>query len=139
MSNETTSYRRTRNDHATETAEDYVEGIHEVIQRQGKCRVVDLASLFGVSHVTVTKIVSRLQKEGFVETQPYAPITLTDAGQKLADEARERHEIVLDFLRAIGVSEQQAALDAEGIEHHVSPETLRCLAEVTHQKQKKGD
>lgn len=137
MSEQTTSFRRTRNDHASETAEDYVEGIHDVIQRQGKCRVVDLATLFGVSHVTVTKIVSRLQKEGYVDTQPYAPITLTEDGQKLADEARQRHEIVLDFLRAIGVSEQQAALDAEGIEHHVSPETLRCMAEVTMQKNRK--
>lgn len=137
MSEQTTSFRRTRNDHASETAEDYVEGIHDVIQRQGKCRVVDLATLFGVSHVTVTKIVSRLQKEGYVDTQPYAPITLTEDGQKLADEARQRHEIVLDFLRAIGVSEQQAALDAEGIEHHVSPETLRCMAEVTMQKSRK--
>jgi DtxR family manganese transport transcriptional regulator len=137
LSEQTTSFRRTRNDHASETAEDYVEGIHDVIQRQGKCRVVDLATLFGVSHVTVTKIVSRLQKEGYVDTQPYAPITLTEDGQKLADEARQRHEIVLDFLRAIGVSEQQAALDAEGIEHHVSPETLRCMAEVTMQKNRK--
>lgn len=137
MSEQTTSFRRTRNDHASETAEDYVEGIHDLIQRQGKCRVVDLATLFGVSHVTVTKIVSRLQKEGYVDTQPYAPITLTEDGQKLADEARQRHEIVLDFLRAIGVSEQQAALDAEGIEHHVSPETLRCMAEVTMQKNRK--
>ena len=137
MSEQTTSFRRTRNDHASETAEDYVEGIHDLIQRQGKCRVVDLATLFGVSHVTVTKIVSRLQKEGYVDTQPYAPITLTEDGQKLADEARQRHEIVLDFLRAIGVSEQQAALDAEGIEHHVSPETLRCMAEVTMQKSRK--
>jgi len=137
LSEQTTSFRRTRNDHASETAEDYVEGIHDLIQRQGKCRVVDLATLFGVSHVTVTKIVSRLQKEGYVDTQPYAPITLTEDGQKLADEARQRHEIVLDFLRAIGVSEQQAALDAEGIEHHVSPETLRCMAEVTMQKSRK--
>ena len=107
-----------------ETAEDYVEAVAELIAGEGQCRVTDLARHFGVSHVTVTRIISRLAKEGFVVTQPYRPVDLTDAGRKLAEESKRRHEIVYRFLLAIGVSPRNAAIDAEGIEHHVSRETL---------------
>src|SRR5690606_246341 len=117
-------HRRTRKDHSTETAEDYVEAVAEIHQQQGMCRVVDLAQRFDVSHVTVTRIVSRLKKEGFVDTEPYRPIQLTEKGSRLANESQQRHEAVYRFLISIGVSERTAAIDAEGIEHHVSPETL---------------
>ncbi|WP_437205170.1 manganese-binding transcriptional regulator MntR [Planctomicrobium sp. SH664] len=117
-------HRRTRKDHAMETAEDYAEAIREIIEQTGTCRVVDLTRRFDVTHVTVTRIVSRLKKEGFVETEPYRPIELTARGHELADESRVRHEIVYQFLLAIGVPERVAAIDTEGIEHHVSPETL---------------
>lgn len=124
-------HRRTRKDHASETAEDYVEAIAELIEQAGRCRVVDLAERFAVSHVTVTRTVSRLRRDGFVETAPYGPITLTADGEKLAAESSRRHETVLAFLRAIGVSESIAAVDAEGIEHHVSPETLAAMQRLT--------
>lgn len=117
-------HRRTRKDHSTETAEDYVEAVAEIHAQQGSCRVVDLAQRFDVSHVTVTRIVSRLKKEGYVDTEPYRPIQLTDQGARLAEESQRRHELVYRFLLAIGVPETIAAIDAEGIEHHVSPETL---------------
>jgi len=125
-------HRRTRKDHSTETAEDYVEAVAEIQEQQEVCRVVDLARRFDVSHVTVTRIVSRLKKEGFVETEPYRPIQLTAKGALLAQRSQQRHELVVRFLRAIGVSERIANIDAEGIEHHVSPETLeqfRLIAE----------
>ena len=121
------SHSRIRKDHATETAEDYVEAIAKLIVELGRCRVVDLAQLFGVSHVTVTKTVARLAKEGLVNTQPYGPMTLTETGSRMAAEARQRHEIVYQFLVSIGVSAATAADDAEGIEHHVSAETLKCF------------
>jgi DtxR family transcriptional regulator, manganese transport regulator len=124
-------HRRTRRDHATETAEDYVEAIAEIIDQEGTCRVVDLTKRFDVSHVTVTRIVSRLQKEGYVETEPYRPIELTEQGQRLARASHRRHEVVYQFLLSIGVPEQIAAIEAEGIEHHVSPETLKCFKEMT--------
>jgi DtxR family transcriptional regulator, manganese transport regulator len=124
-------HRRTRKDHASETAEDYVEAIAELIEHSGRCRVVDLAERFAVSHVTVTRTVSRLQRDGLVETEPYGPITLTGRGKQLARESHQRHETVLAFLRAIGVSEGVAAADTEGIEHHVSPETLHCMQKLT--------
>lgn len=132
-------HRRTRKDHASETAEDYVEAIAELIEQSGRCRVVDLAERFAVSHVTVTRTISRLQRDGLVETEPYGPITLTAEGRKLAAESHQRHATVLAFLRAIGVSEGVAAVDTEGIEHHVSPETLRCMQKLTEQLGAEGE
>lgn len=123
-------HRRTRDDHAAETAEDYVEAVEHLAQEIGRCRVVDLARHFGVSHVTVTKIVTRLQGEGLMNTEPYGPITLTPKGRKLAAASRRRHQIVYEFLLAIGVDERTAAIDAEGMEHHVSPRTLACFEQI---------
>lgn len=120
----TNRYHRTRDDHASETAEDYVEAVEAITERTGRCRVIDLAREFGVSHVTVNRIISRLANEGWVRTEPYRPIELTRKGRQLAAKARERHEIVLNFLLALGVPREVAAVDAEGIEHHVSPPTL---------------
>ncbi|MFN3728546.1 MAG: manganese-binding transcriptional regulator MntR [Fimbriimonadaceae bacterium] len=121
-------FARTREDHSREYAEDYVELIDSLIKETGEARVVDLASALGVSHVTVSKTIQRLQREGLVVTQRYRSIFLTDAGRALADAARQRHEIVLRFLSALGVPESVAETDAEGIEHHVSDATLQAMA-----------
>ena len=126
-------FRRTRRDHATETAEDYVEAVAQLQADRGECRGADLARLFDVSHVTVTKTIARLKEEGLVETRPYGPISLTSKGRRLARESQRRHDLVLGFLRAIGVSEETARIDAEGIEHHVSKETLRCFRKLLQQ------
>lgn len=120
-------FRRTRSDHASETAEDYVEAIADRVAAAGLCRGVDLAKQFGVSQVTVTKTIARLQFEGLVDTEPYGPLRLTKRGEKLAAESRRRHTIVLAFLVALGVDPATAEVDAEGIEHHVSDETLACF------------
>lgn len=124
-------FQRTRRDHATETAEDYVEAMADLIELQGTCRITELAKLFKVSHVTVTKIIARLKREGLVSSQPYGPIELLEPGRRLAQQARRRHAIVHGFLTAIGVGEKAAEIDAEGIEHHVSEETLKCLEALT--------
>jgi DtxR family manganese transport transcriptional regulator len=120
-------FRRTRHDHASETAEDYVEAIADTLERRGICRGADLAKLFGVSHVTVSKTVSRLRGEGLVETEPYGPLRLTSKGSQLAVKSRKRHETVMKFLMALGVSQSVAEIDSEGIEHHVSSETLSAF------------
>jgi DtxR family transcriptional regulator, manganese transport regulator len=130
-SNDPLSHRRTRSDHASETAEDYVEAIAEIIAAQSTCRVVDLAGRFAVSHVTVSRTLNRLASVGLVQTEPYQPVRLTDAGEKLAQQSRHRHETVYQFLLALGVSPKTAAIDTEGIEHHVSPETLRRMEAFT--------
>ena len=124
-------FARTRQDHSRENAEDYVELIDALIRETGEARAVDLAERLGVTHVTVSKTIQRLQREGLVTSQPYRSIFLTDEGQKIAQASRARHTLVLEFLRALGVSEQTAEADAEGIEHHVSKETLEAMRRFT--------
>lgn len=116
--------KHTRREHAMEMAEDYAEAIADLMVLNGEARVVDLAHRLGVSHVTVTRTLGRLQRDGYVSMRPYRAIFLTDKGKRLAEESRRRHDIVVAFLRVLGVSEEIAQRDAEGIEHHVSPETL---------------
>lgn len=118
------AHARTRADHASEVAEDYVEAVAETIEARGECRVADLAERFAVSHVTVSRIVRRLVGEGLLETEPYRPVTLTHEGARLAERCRERHDLVYRFLLALGVSPEVATLDSEGLEHHLSEETL---------------
>ncbi len=127
-------HRRTRDDHSTETAEDYVEAVAEVIGQKEVCRVADLARHFDVSHVTVSRIVTRLVSEGLLTTAPYRPVELTAKGRRLAKLTKERHEIVYAFLLAIGVDEKTAAIDSEGIEHHVSKLTLEAMSEFVRKK-----
>jgi DtxR family manganese transport transcriptional regulator len=121
-------FRKVRRDHASETAEDYVEAIAGIIADRGSCRVADLARLMRVSHVTVVKTVDRLVAAGLVRKAPYGPAVLTPAGARLARAARVRHERVLAFLRSLGVPESVARRDAEGLEHHVSSETIEAMA-----------
>ncbi|HTQ49213.1 MAG TPA: manganese-binding transcriptional regulator MntR [Candidatus Acidoferrales bacterium] len=120
-------FRRSRRDRAAETAQDYVEAIADLTASQGEARVVDLARRLGVTHVTVNRTLARLKKNGFVNTRPYRAIFLTEAGRTLAKECKRRHETVAAFLRSLGISKQAAEMDAEGIEHHVSPETLAAF------------
>ena len=130
--NSATKFDRIRRAHQSEVAEDYVEMIAELITETGEARTVDLATRFGVTSPTVNATIQRLQREELVETRPYRSIFLTAAGQALADKARDRHRIVRDFLVTIGVPETIAEEDAEGIEHHVSPETLAVFAKITN-------
>ena len=121
---------QTRREHANEIAEDYAEAIADLIAETGEARVVDLAKRLGVTHVTVNHTIARLQKAGLVTSQPYRAIFLTDRGRDLAATCKSRHETVMAFLRSLGISEKVAELDAEGIEHHVSPETLAAFERV---------
>lgn len=120
-------YRRTRSDHAGELAEDYVELIDDLIRETGEARAVEIARRLGVSTVTVTNTIGRLKRNGLVTSEPYRAIFLTKEGKRLADAARKRHKLVLDFLIALGVPAADAELDAEGIEHHLSPTTLSII------------
>lgn len=120
--------RSTRAAHAREIAEDYVEAIADLTAAAGEARVTELARKLGVTHVTVNRTIARLQRDGYVTALPYRAIFLTVKGRETAVTSKRRHETVAQFLRALGVPEQIAQRDAEGIEHHVSPETLRAFA-----------
>ena len=120
-------YQRTRNDHSTELTEDYVEAIAGIIAEKATCRVKELAKHFMVSHVTVTRVLSRLEREQLVVKQPYGPVSLTARGERLAKQSKQRHDVVLTFLIALGVNRKTAEIDAEGMEHHVSDDTLRAM------------
>ena len=117
----------TRAAHRDETAQDYVEAIDHLIAAKGEARVRDLAGIMGVSHVTVSKIIGRIEAMGLVIATAHHPVRLTPKGRALARRTRECHETVLAFLRAIGVPPRQAEIDAEGIEHHVSAATIRAM------------
>ena len=118
---------RTRRDHSQELAQDYVEMIAELITKTGEARLIDLARGLGVTHVTASRTLQRLQRQGLVTTQPYRSIFLTGPGRNLAKESRDRHEVVVRFLISLGVPSNVAESDAEGIEHHVSRETLAAF------------
>ncbi|TVQ62725.1 MAG: MarR family transcriptional regulator [Phycisphaerales bacterium] len=125
---------RTRDDHASEVDEDYVEAIAEIATRLGACRVRDLQERFGVSHVTVTRRVQRLVDQKLATQEPRGPVALTTKGRKLASMSLERHEAVVAFLRSIGVDARTAEIDAEGIEHHVSKVTLDRMRAETRRR-----
>ena len=131
VSDSAAKFDRIRRAHQSEVAEDYVEMICDLIEETGEARTVDLAARFGVTSPTVNAIVRRLQRENLVETRPYRSIFLTEAGKALAESSRARHQIVQDFLVTIGVPETIAEEDAEGVEHHVSEETLAVFAQIT--------
>ena len=131
VSDSAAKFDRIRRAHQSEVAEDYVEMISDLIEETGEARTVDLAARFGVTSPTVNAIVRRLQRENLVETRPYRSIFLTEAGKALAESSRARHRIVRDFLVTIGVPETIAEEDAEGVEHHVSEETLAVFAQIT--------
>lgn len=117
-------FRRVRDAHQTEVAEDYVELIADLIAENGEARVVDLALRLGVSSATVNSTIQRLQRDGLVTSKPYRSIFLTEDGQEMATASRERHDLVRDFLISLGVPADVADADAEGVEHHVSEATL---------------
>jgi DtxR family transcriptional regulator, manganese transport regulator len=121
-------FQRVREAHQTEVAEDYVELIAQLIDETGEARVVDLAGWLGVTNATVNNTVQRLQRDGLVTTKPYRSIFLTDKGRELAESSKRRHQIVRDFLVALGVDHETAESDAEGVEHHVSEATLKAFA-----------
>ena len=120
-------FEQVRNARNTETAEDYTEMIADLIRELGEARAVDLAKHFGVTGPTVNSIIRRLVREDLVISKPYRSIFLTEKGQILADYCKKRHEIVYKFLIKIGVNSETAKNDAEGLEHHVSAETLNVF------------
>ncbi|WP_244294457.1 MULTISPECIES: manganese-binding transcriptional regulator MntR [Pseudomonas] len=128
-------FQQVREAHRQELIEDYVELISDLIHAHGEARQIDIATRIGVAQPTVAKMLKRLATCGYVVQKPYRGIFLTPEGEALAQASRERHHIVESFLLALGVDPSVARRDAEGIEHHVSSETLdvfRRFVEAKH-------
>ena len=128
------AFEKTRRDHSDETLEDVTELIyrlsgasHDTLAEDAQVRTAQLVEALGVSQPTVTKMLNRLEREGVVHIHRRQYVHLTDDGLAIARQSAERHAMVVTFLRSLGVSELTAELDAEGIEHHLSPETIECI------------
>ncbi|ODK66043.1 transcriptional regulator MntR [Salmonella enterica subsp. enterica serovar Kentucky] len=126
-------FRQVREAHRRELIDDYVELISDLIIEVGEARQVDMAARLGVSQPTVAKMLKRLASLGFIQMILWRGVFLTPEGEKLAQESRERHQIVENFLLVLGVSPEIARRDAEGMEHHVSQETLDAFLAFTQQ------
>lgn len=126
-------FRLARSQRASALVEDYVELISDLQAQQGEVRVTEVARRLGVSHPTAIKAIARLKRAGLVESRPYRSIFLTEEGATMAEQVRARHQLVLEVLLALGVPEDAAKVDAEGIEHHVSDETLAAFKMFLHQ------
>ncbi len=122
-----------RQAHRSELMDDYVELIADLIQEQGEVRQVELAARLGVAQPTVAKMLKRLSAAGLIRQLPYRGVFLTAEGQVMAAKSRKRHRIVESFLLALGISAETARRDAEGLEHHVSEETLAVFQRFTEQ------
>jgi Mn-dependent DtxR family transcriptional regulator len=120
----------------TSTAvEDYLERILELINSKGYARVIDIAAALKISQASVTNMVQRL--EGLLKYEKYRGLILTAAGKKLARRIAQRHKLLTEFLRLLGVDDRVIHHDVEGMEHHISPSTLRAIAALTQQLQRR--
>jgi DtxR family transcriptional regulator, manganese transport regulator len=120
-------FQEKRKQHLLEVAEDYTELIADLIESQGKARVCDLAREMGISHVSVLKTLNKLIRDGYVIKTKQQSIELTPKGKELALFSKKKHTILFEFLHKIGVPEEIAAIDVEGIEHHISLTTLNAI------------
>lgn len=113
--------------------EDYLERILELMNSKGYARVVDIASGLKISQASVTNMVQRLDTEGLLKYEKYRGLILTAAGKNLARKIAHRHKLLTDFLRLLGLDERVIYHDVEGMEHHISPPTLRAIQALTAQ------
>jgi Mn-dependent DtxR family transcriptional regulator len=113
--------------------EDYLERILELIDSKGYARVVDIATSLKISQASVSNMVQRLDAEGLLKYEKYRGLVLTPAGESLARNITRRHQLLTDFLTLLRLDKQVIHHDVEGMEHHISPPTLRAIEALTAQ------
>ncbi len=118
---------------ASSAVEDYLERILELINTKGYARVADIARSLAISQASVTNMIQRLDAEGLLKYEKYRGLVLTTAGETLAKNITRRHRLLTDFLNLFGLDEQVIFHDVEGMEHHISPPTLRAIEALTAQ------
>ncbi len=114
----------------SQSAEDYLERIHELIEEKGYARVVDIASSLGLKQASVTSMVQKLDELGYLNYEKYRGLVLTEKGKAVATRIQRRHETLSRFFSLFGLDEQTQRQDIEGIEHHLSPATVDILADL---------
>ena len=120
----------------TDRMEDYLEVIYELVQQKGYATTVDISSYLNVSSPSVTKMMQKLDETGYLNYEKYRGIKLTNEGIRIARNIRNRHGLLAEFFMIIGVDEETANNDAEGIEHHLHPETMKKLEEFINELKK---
>ena len=118
---------------ASSAVEDYLERILELINTKGYARVVDIARSLDISQASVTNMIQRLDAEGLLKYEKYRGLVLTTAGETLARNITRRHQLLTDFLKLLGLDDGTIYHDVEGMEHHISPPTLRAIEALTAQ------
>jgi Mn-dependent DtxR family transcriptional regulator len=113
----------------TDRMEDYLEVIYELMQQKGYATTIDISRYLNVRSPSVTKMLQKLDESRYLDYEKYRGIRLTEQGTTVAKSIHERHGLLAEFLRMIGVDEETANQDAEGIEHHLHQQTLKRLAE----------
>ena len=111
----------------SDRVEDYLEVISELVDMKGYAATLDISRYMNVSAPSVTKMLKKLDAEGFLEYEKYYGINLTEKGQRIADMIKQKHGILLDFFEILGIGKEIANQDAEGIEHHLNPKTIRQI------------
>jgi Mn-dependent DtxR family transcriptional regulator len=109
--------------------EDYLEVIYELIQQKGYATTTDISKYLNVSLPSVTKMIKKLGEVSYLDYEKYRGIRLTEDGISVAKSIRERHSLLTEFFMMIGIDKKTANRDAEGIEHHLQPQTLKKLQE----------
>ena len=123
---------------SSEATEDYLELIDSLVLEKGFASPSDIAERMGVSKPSVTSIVKKLHRQGYLVHEPYRGMALTDSGRNLARNMKERHEILRRLLLLIGVPKYIATRDAEKIEHGLHPETIRKLRKLVAYLEENG-
>lgn len=110
-----------------ESAENYIETIYILQQRQGEVRSIDIANELAFSKPSVSVAMKNLRNNGYIEVNGLGYITLTESGREIAERMYERHTLLTSFLVSLGVSDKTAAEDACRIEHVISAESFDAL------------
>ena len=109
------------------SAEDYLESMIILKEKNGYIRSVDIATLLGVTKPSVSNAMKRLREEGYIEMNRSGFITVTEKGMEIADKIYTRHKKLTDFFIALGVDPEVAEDDACKIEHDISDETFEAI------------
>jgi len=114
----------------SQSAEDYLERIHELIEEKGYARVVDIASSLKVRQASVTSMVQKLAEAGYLKYEKYRGLIMTEQGLEVARRIKSRHETLSRFFSLFGIDAESQRQDIEGIEHHLSADTMTMLADL---------